>query len=742
MPGSTPFEPVGPVAATIAPTFLKKIRSGSWSYEYPASLAKGFSLSIYWEEQQFQVHSGERGSGDVKLLDPGISAVRTYLKNVVMDVVNNYNIEGIHFDDYFYPYPDSDGNKATISDSSAWANDKRGYSSNSADWRRNNVDIFIDSVNTAIKAAKPYVKFSVSPFGIYKNGTPSGTSGMDAYSVIYADPVQWLVDGSVDFLVPQLYWPHDGNQDYTTLLNWWSTQANNNNRHLYAGGTLLYRSWVPEWHSVSEVHEQIDDNRSESNCQGNVTFRTEHAINYANDHSDVYRTLFTDTLYTDLALPPPLTWLDNTDPTDPQNLSESTSGSDHTLTWSAPTSGAHRYVIYRDTSQPIDKTNAANILAIAYGLTYADASAPSNALYAVSALDQAGNESDIVHFSNGVLSLTFEDDSDVSNWGYHNGSNAYTTASHASSAGVDGTGAIEFGDGGWSFLIKRPITFTSGKGFILTVDVKTSGWDADHDLFLKIEGLVATPVTKTINTYTNFTSVSLTGTATSGSGYIAIEGSRGATVSNTVWLDNLELYERDSSLPVSLSTFKATQARDAVTLSWTTESEVDNLGFNIYRSNSKTEGFSLINESLIPGAGSSTVAKDYSFVDNRVSPGEIYFYQLEDVSFNNTCKKHPVIQIMINAEEVLLPGTPHLFKAFPNPFNPATNIGFSIPEKSSVSLTVFNLQGIEVANLIHQKMNAGFHEVIFEAKNLPSGIYIYRLQTSTFSQTRHMLLLK
>lgn len=125
---------------------------------------------------------------NLKILDPGLQEVRDYNTEVIMDVVRRYDIDGVHFDDYFYPYPP---NQITDEDENTFLNNWRGFF-NVGDWRRDNINIFIKQVHDAIAAEKPWVKFGISPFGIWRPGYPSGITGTDAYSVLYADATAWL----------------------------------------------------------------------------------------------------------------------------------------------------------------------------------------------------------------------------------------------------------------------------------------------------------------------------------------------------------------------------------------------------------------------------------------------------------------------------------------------------------------------------------------------------------------------
>tara|TARA_R110002124_G_scaffold201629_4_gene368185 strand:- start:2636 stop:4171 length:1536 start_codon:yes stop_codon:yes gene_type:complete len=172
--------------------------------------------------------------------DPSIKETQEHSLNVVMDIVRRYDIDGVHFDDYFYPYP-SYNNDKDFPDDKSWdiylaSNGKM----TRKDWRRNSVNTFIEDVYTSIKKEKPYVKFGLSPFGIWRPGNPSSIQGFDQYDVLYADAKKWLNEGWVDYFSPQLYWPiNQIPQSFPVLLGWWNEQ-NYKNRHLWPG-ISLYR---------------------------------------------------------------------------------------------------------------------------------------------------------------------------------------------------------------------------------------------------------------------------------------------------------------------------------------------------------------------------------------------------------------------------------------------------------------------------------------------------------------------
>ncbi len=334
-----------------------------------------------------------------KFLDPGLPSVRDYVTSVVYDVTNRYDIDGVHFDDYFYPYPE---HSFTNQDSATYANYPRGFT-NLGNWRRDNVNTLIKQVNDTIKSIKPWVKFGISPFGIWKNGVPSGIVGLDAYSTIYCDAMAWLKDKSIDYLTPQLYWKFGGSQDYAKLQPWWADSAAKYGLHYYPGHAL-YRvnpsdgNWAAE-----EIPNQIRFDRSNPIVQGGVFFRTK---SYTANYKGVTDSLKND-LYKYKALLPIMNWKDTLPPNPPQFLRyETLSANRIKLIWDLPQTAsdgdsAKRYVVYRFTSPNIlqsDLNNSTNIMNIE-GIRESIIPAPPNTsqtyYYMVTTLDRNFNESNV-----------------------------------------------------------------------------------------------------------------------------------------------------------------------------------------------------------------------------------------------------------------------------------------------------------------------------------------------------------
>jgi uncharacterized lipoprotein YddW (UPF0748 family) len=172
-------------------------------------------------------------------LDPGEKEVQNYSLSVVMDVVNRYDIDGVHMDDYFYPYKEKDEQKRDIEfpDNPSWNRYvASGGKLSRGDWRRENVNVFVQRLYQSVKTAKPWVKVGLAPFGIWQPGVPAGIKkGFDPFNVLYCDSRKWLLNGWMDYCAPQLYWPISPPElSFTTLLKWW-TEQNPKHRNIWPG---------------------------------------------------------------------------------------------------------------------------------------------------------------------------------------------------------------------------------------------------------------------------------------------------------------------------------------------------------------------------------------------------------------------------------------------------------------------------------------------------------------------------
>ncbi len=213
--------------------------------------------------------------GSMLWMDPGEPAVRERTINVVLDVVQRYDIDGVHIDDYFYPYKEKNSRGRTIEfpDAPSWRKYLRsGGRLAKDDWRRANVDSLIHQVYVRIKAVKPWVKFGISPFGVWRPGNPPQIGGFDSYAELYGDSRKWLVNGWADYFTPQLYWPIDRpDLSYPVLLQWWVEQ-DVKGRHIWPGNYLDKVTGTPTGWPAQEMLNQVALTRAQRGATGNVYF--------------------------------------------------------------------------------------------------------------------------------------------------------------------------------------------------------------------------------------------------------------------------------------------------------------------------------------------------------------------------------------------------------------------------------------------------------------------------------------
>jgi uncharacterized lipoprotein YddW (UPF0748 family) len=252
-------------------------------------------------------------------LDPGEPDAAQHSLDVLLDIVRRYDVDAVHFDDYFYPYPitapgeDGKDRPVPFPDDASW----KKYSDATPeadrllrdDWRRDNVNRFLKRVAEETHKLKPHVRFGVSPFGIYRPGTPPSIKGFDPYEALYADSKLWLAEGWVDYFAPQLYWPIEQRaQSFTTLLDWWGTQ-NPKSRNLWPG---LFTSKVgdeaPAW-KAEEIVNQVLEARKRGGASGHIHFSMKAL---AGDYGGVAKGLAK--VYAEPVLVPASPWLAGDEP--------------------------------------------------------------------------------------------------------------------------------------------------------------------------------------------------------------------------------------------------------------------------------------------------------------------------------------------------------------------------------------------------------------------------------------------
>ncbi|GIP37731.1 hypothetical protein J31TS4_10110 [Paenibacillus sp. J31TS4] len=279
--------------------------------------------------------------------NPGVPEAQRFIVDGVMEVVNRYDIDGVHFDDYFYPYPVAG---ADFPDDAQYRQYGAGFK-NKGDWRRHNVNTFIEELSREIKQAKSYVQFGISPFGIWRNKaddpTGSDTNGLRNYDDLFADTRAWIRQGWIDYITPQLYWNFGYSPAaYEKLVDWWIRETSGTQVQLYIG-QAPYRigsGTDPAWNSPDEMPNQLTFNRNFPGVKGSTFFSAKDLLSNPLGFADKLKT----SLYAAPALIPPLPSIRMELP-QPVQLAASARGSAGIeLTWEDnATSTASYYVIYR-----------------------------------------------------------------------------------------------------------------------------------------------------------------------------------------------------------------------------------------------------------------------------------------------------------------------------------------------------------------------------------------------------------
>ena len=336
----------------------------------------------YKEPKRFVKYGGQI------YFDPGLPENRKFINDVVLDIVNRYDVDGIHFDDYFYPYP-KEGE--AFPDKASFA--KYGNGMKIGDWRRKNVDLLIEEIHDNIAATKPWVIFGVSPFGIWRNkkSDPRGseTNGLQNYDALYADVLLWAEKGWVDYLLPQLYWELEHKAaSYLTLVEWWNNNAGP--RHMYIGQDVSKTMKLPDLApstQKSQLDHKIRLTREAENISGNCWWPGYAVTKNFNGVADSLSTNHQSTI----ALVPTYPWISDKAPAAVKNLKIK----GNQLSWSADAaankvSDAVKFVVYRFDSDKIDLDDASAIVAVTRNRNM---TVDRDGYYVVTALDRVNNES-------------------------------------------------------------------------------------------------------------------------------------------------------------------------------------------------------------------------------------------------------------------------------------------------------------------------------------------------------------
>lgn len=328
------------------------------------------------------------------ILNPAYDENRQYICHVVGDILRRYDVDGLHIDDYFYPYPAAG---CTIPDENLYRRNPGGHS-NIGDWRRYNVNLFMKEMHDTIRAVKPWVKFGVSPFGIYRNkkSDPNGsdTRGLQNYDDLYADVLLWINNGWVDYCVPQIYWQiGHPTADYKTLIQWWDRNASA--RPLYIGEdverTVKYKDDDnPNQHQMPAKYKLHD---FANNVQGTVLWYAKAAVDNIGNYGMMLRNVYWRTP----ALQPLMPFISKKQPGKPRKVKMVWTSDGPMLFWTAPKTkskskdwayNAHQYAVY------CDGTLVAVTSDTFFKLPYVDGKTKHT--YVVTSLNRIHNESKAV----------------------------------------------------------------------------------------------------------------------------------------------------------------------------------------------------------------------------------------------------------------------------------------------------------------------------------------------------------
>lgn len=336
--------------------------------------------------------------GDQLYFDPALPESRRHICMVVSDIVSRYDVDAIHMDDYFYPYPIKGKD---FPDDASFARFGGGFS-NKGDWRRSNVNVLIKKLHETIREIKPWVKFGVSPFGIYRNESSdplgSKTKGLQNYDDLYADVLLWAREGWIDYNIPQIYW-HIGHPvaDYETLVKWWA--RNTENRPLFIGQSVMntVQNADPKNPSINQLPRKMALQRGYQTIGGSCQWPASAVV----ENAGKYRDALIAEYHKYPALPPVFDFMDNEAPAKVRKMKPVWTEDGYILFWTAPKykeemNRAVQYVVYRfNDKEKVNIDDPSHIVAITrdnfYRLPYEDGKTKYR--YVVTALDRLHNES-------------------------------------------------------------------------------------------------------------------------------------------------------------------------------------------------------------------------------------------------------------------------------------------------------------------------------------------------------------
>ncbi|HET6533992.1 MAG TPA: family 10 glycosylhydrolase [Actinoplanes sp.] len=388
-----------PMAFMVAEAHARNLEFHAWFNPYrgsqPGPRGPGADVTRLAPGHPLRAHRDwaiayPKGKSARLYFDPGNPEARRFVEDSMLEAVRKYDVDGVHFDDFFYPYPEAGQD---FPDDASFARHGRAFSSRAA-WRRDNVNQLVREMHQRIKEIKPWVKFGISPFGIWRNRTtdPAGsaTRGLESHDAIYADTRTWVREGWLDYIVPQLYWAIGFDRaDYAKVLPWWHDLIKDSAVQLYIGQGD-YRIGEPgPWRDPAQLTRQLDLNEKYA-VQGSVHFSAKQIR--ADRLGAVTR--YRQAHYATPALLPVMPQLPADPPSAPRLLGARATPAGVELDWEPGATKPVSWALYR-----LDGTAAT---LISTGRTGAKVIAPDAGGYCLAGLDRSGNQGEL----SGVLSIS------------------------------------------------------------------------------------------------------------------------------------------------------------------------------------------------------------------------------------------------------------------------------------------------------------------------------------------------
>lgn len=389
--GKAPEPYWDPLEFMVEQSHARGMELHAWLNPYRATSSNNEKLA---PDHIYHKHPERFVKYDGKLyFDPGLPENREFIERVVEDIISRYDVDAIHMDDYFYPYPVKGKD---FPDSKSYA--EYGNGMDRGDWRRQNVNLLIEGLHETIAATKPWVRLGISPFGIWRNKSsdPKGsdTNGLQNYDELYADVLLWTEKGWVDYMLPQLYWTLEKKvASSEKLAYWWNDNANG--RHMYIGQSIGATMDTPDLapsKNPTQLDHKIRLSRELPNIQGNCWWP---GYMITSNYKGIADSLAVNQQST-VALVPSYPWIDSVAPDEVSGLR----AEGRVIKWQAPETDdvmqqARAYVVYCfGKDEEADLENASSIVCVTYSPEYVIPDDKDGEYrYVVTVLDRANNES-------------------------------------------------------------------------------------------------------------------------------------------------------------------------------------------------------------------------------------------------------------------------------------------------------------------------------------------------------------